>query len=329
LLESIEYGDHGMRQAFRTTLQEVFSLLDTGVSLYRRHLIVFAGLAGLFSLPAMLVTFSLLFSIGDLSDATFTDFLLVVFGLLLTSLLMIPPLTQATSVALAGQPLSIAGIIWRWPRIGRWLIAFGYGSVLTFIWGFIVLTAGGVLFSVIGCMVFFSLAVITSTTSSLTAFVLLFPLVIVAAILTYYLYLVLCGSSLIAALYAVQPVLDDSISLTQAIGLSWSLLFRRFAYNMLVFLCAALIFSVVATIVTLTVGVLLPAPFGLLLGAEHPLTRGLSAVAWVIGLAAAMPLIPIWSTLHYQQALAERNGADLALRIQQLQYLVTGHASMR
>lgn len=51
--------------------------------------------------------------------------------------------------------------------------------------------------------------------------------------------------------------------------------------------------SVASFIVTIAMALLLPAPFGLILGVDHPLTCELRAVAWVIGLAVIMSLLPI------------------------------------
>ncbi|OAN46918.1 hypothetical protein A6A03_11465 [Chloroflexus islandicus] len=300
----------------RLPLQEAINLLDEGVNLYRRYLSTFALLAALFSLPALIVTFNLLFSLGDLEETFFEDLFLILAGLLFTSLLMIPPLTRATRMAVDGQPPSLRSVLWRWPQIGRWLIASMYGGAMALVWVMIMSSVSGVLMFIAFC-VLIAVVFVTSTALSTSALIVFLPLIIIAGLIAYFLYLVLSASGLVAALYSIQPIIDDTIPIGFAFKLSWSLLFRRFSYNVLVFACAALLFSVLAVIVTLTIAVLLPAPFGLLFGAEHPLTRGLSAVAWVIGLTAAMPLLPIWSTLHYRQMLAERNGVDLARRIQQ------------
>ncbi|WP_322489883.1 hypothetical protein [Chloroflexus sp.] len=301
----------------RLPLQEAINLLDEGVNLYRRYLSTFALLAALFSMPALLVTFNLLFSLSDLEETFFEDLFLILASLLFTSLLMIPPLTRATRMAVDGQPPSLRSVLWRWPQIGRWIIASVYGGAMALAWVMIMSSVSGVLFFVAFC-VLVAVVAVTSTALSTSALIVFVPLIIIAGLIAYFLYLVLSASGLVAALYSIQPLIDDTIPIGLAFKLSWSLLFRRFYYNVLVFACAALLFSVLAVIVTLTIAVLLPAPFGLLFGAEHPLTRGLSAVAWVIGLTAAMPLLPIWSTLHYRQMLAERNGVDLARRIQQV-----------
>ncbi len=300
----------------RLPLQEAINLLDEGVNLYRRYLSTFALLAALFSLPALIVTFNLLFSLGDLEETFFEDLFLILAGLLFTSLLMIPPLTRATRMAVDGQPPSLRSVLWRWPQIGRWIIASVYGGAMALVWVMIMSSISGVLMFIAFC-VLIAVVFVTSTALSTSALIVFLPLIIIAGLIAYFLYLVLSASGLVAALFSIQPIIDDTIPIGLAFKLSWSLLFRRFSYNVLVFACAALLFSVLAVIVTLTIAVLLPAPFGLLFGAEHPLTRGLSAVAWVIGLTAAMPLLPIWSTLHYRQMLAERNGVDLARRIQQ------------
>ncbi len=61
-----------------------------------------------------------------------------------------------------------------------------------------------------------------------------------------------CGSCLDMALFSIELVLDTTIPSGQMLNLSEQLLF--FIYNMVVFLDTALGFSVVAVVVTLTVG---------------------------------------------------------------------------
>lgn len=305
--------------SFRRSWQQVSALLDEGVSLYRRYVGGFAVLAGMFSLPALLVTFNAIFRIERFENASFTDLSLIVFGLFLSSLFIIPPLTRATRVVIDGEPFTVGRVVWRWPKIGRSLIALVYGGVLAVLWGLVISSISGTLFFCIGG--FFVVGFLLSSTIT-EAFLVFLPIIIVLVLVIYGVYLVFNSTAIVAALYGVQPLLDDTIPLSKALQLSWSLLFHRFFYNMLVFCCAAAVFGMVATIVTLTIGLLLPAPFGILLGVEHPLFRGLSAVAWVIGLNTALPLLPIWSTLHYRQMLAERTGLRFAVRLQQLQQAV-------
>ncbi|ABY36591.1 MAG TPA: hypothetical protein DEF43_06930 [Chloroflexus aurantiacus] len=308
-----------MRSTLRSTLDEVMILLDAGVALYRRHLARFLVLAGLFSLPAMVATFNLLLAIDDIAEAGIEEISLLGLSLFLTSLLMIPPLTRATRIALEDEVPSLRSVLWRWPRLDRWLLATAYGGCLIPVWLMLFSTVSGILFGmccgVIGLAAY--VVVFASVMANTALGFLLLPVLIVATLIAYLLYIVFMGAGLMAALYNVQPLIDDTIPLAEAFRLSWSLLFARIGYNLLVFVCAALIFSVASLIVTIAMAVLLPAPFGLILGANHPLTRGLSAVAWVIGLAVAMPLLPIWSTLHYRWRLNRYKGRDLARQIQQ------------
>ncbi|MGC8950894.1 hypothetical protein [Chloroflexus sp.] len=306
--------------SFRSSWQQVSALLDDGVSLYRRYVGGFAVLAGMFSLPALLVTFNAIFHIERFEDASFTDLVLIVFGLFLSSHFIIPPLTRATRLEIDGETFTVGRVVWRWPKIGRSLIALVYGGVLAIFWGIVISFISSILFSCVG--VFFIVGFLLSSAVT-EAFLIFFPIVIVLLLVAYGGYLMFNSTAIVAALYGVQPLLDDTIPLRKALQLSWSLLFHRFSYNTLVFCCAAAVFGMVAMIVTLTIGLLLPAPFGIQLGVEHPLFRGLSAVAWVIGLNTALPLLPIWSTLHYRQMLAERTGVRFAVRLQQLRQAVT------
>ncbi|WP_031458526.1 hypothetical protein [Chloroflexus sp. MS-G] len=313
---------------FRAMLDEVIILLDAGVMIYRRHVSSFLALAGIFSLPAMTITFQLLFTIEDLFEASVEDILLLTSSLLLVPLLMTPPLIRAMQLVLAGHPPSLRNVIWQRPQIGRGLLAVGYSGLLAMMWMTIFFVIFGFFFGISCGVIFFVLYIIlfvSVMTNSLFG-ALFLPLLLFLFLVTYLLYFVFVGAGLLAALYGAQPLLDRTLSLRKAFRVSWSLLFTRFGYNLLVFICAALIFSAIALIVTVAIGVLLPVPFGLLLGTEHPLTRGLSAIAWVIGLAVAMPLVPIWSTLHYQQALIRYTGRDLAHRVAVQQQKLVGQS---
>jgi hypothetical protein len=99
------------------------------------------------------------------------------------------------------------------------------------------------------------------------------------------------------------------------VGRSFDLLFFRFGQNLLAFLCASLVFGAAALAITLAIGVLLPLPALFLLGAESLVARAITAAAWVAGLAAALPLLPIWMALLYRRQAAAREGADLAARL--------------
>ncbi|MBO9337700.1 MAG: hypothetical protein J7464_03155 [Chloroflexus sp.] len=317
-----------MLSNFRATLDEVMILLDAGVMIYRRYLSSFLALAGIFSLPAMIVTFQILLTIENLIEASAEDVLLLVSSLLLVPLLIMPPVVRGMQLVLAGQTPSLRNVIWQRPQVGRGLLAIGYAGLLAIISMMIFFVVFGFFFGIsCGLILFIMYIVVFVSILSHSSFGMLFlPILLFMFLAIYFLYFVFISAGLLAALYGVQPLLDDKLSLSRAFRLSWRLLFSRLGYNLLVFICAALIFSAIALIVTVAIGVLLPVPFGLLLGTEHPLTRGLSAIAWVIGLAVAMPLVPIWSTLHYQQALIRYTGRDIAHRIVVQQQKLVGRS---
>ncbi len=317
-----------MLSNFRATLDEVMILLDAGVMIYRRYLSSFLALAGIFSLPAMIVTFQILLTIENLIEARAEDVLLLVSSLLLVPLLIMPPVVRGMQLVLAGQTPSLRNVIWQRPQVGRGLLAIGYAGLLAIISMMIFFVVFGFFFGIsCGVILFIMYIVVFVSILSNSSFGVLFlPILLFMFLAIYLLYFVFTSAGLLAALYGVQPLLDDKLSLSRAFRLSWGLLFYRLSYNLLVFICAALIFSTIALIVTVAVGILLPVPFGFLLGAEHPLTRGLSAIAWVIGLAIAMPLVPIWSTLHYQQALIRYTGRDIAHRVVVQQQKLVGRS---
>jgi uncharacterized RDD family membrane protein YckC len=89
----------------------------------------------------------------------------------------------------------------------------------------------------------------------------------------------------------------------------------RFGQNLLIFLCASLVFSAAVLAATLAIGVLVPLPVFFLLGTESTVAQAITAAAWVTGLSAALPLLPIWMALLYRRRRADRDGADLAAQL--------------
>ncbi len=308
----------------RRALLQAVALLDEGVRLYRRHFNLFTALAFIFSLPVLLLIFNLLFQANDADPLAEVDAVaLAILSLAIAPLLIIPPLARTTRLVLDGQQPSLRQVIFRWPNIGRGIVILIYSGLLVFGWSMLVATSGLVTIG-FGCTMLGFLLIFTIAGGPISE--VLAPAIVLGIGSVYLFSLVICGAGLLAALYCVQPLLDERVSLSRAFAFSFELIIDRFGYNVLVFVCAAMLFSVIALVVTVTVGVALPVPFGFFLGPEHPLVRGLGGVAWVFGLALSMPLIPIWSTLHYRQVLDARSGVDLRRRLQALQASVTAGA---
>ncbi|MGQ9526318.1 hypothetical protein [Chloroflexus sp.] len=130
----------------RSTFDEVVTLLDAGVALYRRHLARFLVLASLFSLPTIVATFNLVLAIDDFAETSIEEISLLGLSLFLTSLLMIPPLKRATLIALEDEVPLLRSVLWHWPRLNRRLIATAYGGCLILVWLMLFSTASVILF---------------------------------------------------------------------------------------------------------------------------------------------------------------------------------------
>ena len=118
-----------------------------------------------------------------------------------------------------------------------------------------------------------------------------------------------------SVVYALQPLVHEGGRLGAGIRRSIDLLQYRFGHNLLAFICASLVFSAAALAATIAIGALIPLPALFLLGAESNVARAITAAAWVTGLSAAVPLLPIWMALLYRRRAAAREGDELAARI--------------
>lgn len=134
-------------------------------------------------------------------------------------------------------------------------------------------------------------------------------------VLYYGLSLVLGGATFSTLVYGLQPFVQDSLSFGNAIQRSIDMLLYRAGYNLLAFLCASTIFGATAIAVTVAVGVLVPLPLVLALGSESLIAQGVSASAWLLGVALVLPPLPIWMALLYQHNARRWQGADLSERI--------------
>ncbi|MCX7791358.1 MAG: hypothetical protein N2378_12015, partial [Chloroflexaceae bacterium] len=128
--------------------------------------------------------------------------------------------------------------------------------------------------------------------------------VIVGVVLIYAATLVLNGAAYSSTIFALQPFAHERMPMGQAIRHSLDLTFYRFGENILVFLCASLVFGAIALAATLAIGVLAPLPVLFLLGAESLAARAITAAVWVGALNVALPVLPIWMALLYRRRLA-------------------------
>jgi len=148
--------------------------------------------------------------------------------------------------------------------------------------------------------------------------VVLAVLLIVSSMLlagVYLLGFIIGGIGYSSLLYALQPWLIERLRFGEAMERSVDLIRFRLRRNLLAWGLSALLVFAVGIPVSLAVGVLIPLPALLLLGAESSLAQALAGTAWLLGLALVMPPWLISMTLLYRRNLAARSGADLARRV--------------
>lgn len=303
----------------RTTLQPILDLLDEGLRLYRREFARFALITAIGAIPMGLLgalVMMIPWMLGSFMGV------LLFYGLLFLTfpfaVYLMSAMSRATLEVRQGKPIILREVL----RIGPFrLIGMGcYGgfylaALNTIIsifsvfcmcptYAFLGLAAAGV-----GGM-FGGSGAIGSALSSL-----IFTFLSFLFILLYGLSLVLSGATFGSLLFSLQPFMHGNVRMIEALRQSIDITFYRFGSNLLIYLCASLIFGTLALCVTLAVGVLIPMPLLFLFGAESVFAQTLSAVVVIFALTLALPPLPIWMALLFQRRVAEREGLDLAERI--------------
>lgn len=305
-----------MLRSFEPTL----ALLDEGARLYRRGFARFLLLAMVAAMPIGLVAVGFVLAADWLaSGAGAVLILAVVVGGLPLSLYVMGAISKAAGMAAAGQPIDLRRSL----RIGPLRLAgMGcYGTAFTLVASMAVSMLSTACFCgaylLIGAgMIGFAASGAAGGAVGEAAATMAVVASAVAILAVYAASLVVNGAVYGSAVYAVQPfVQDEGLGVGAAMRRSLDLVTYRPGENLLAFLCASLVFGAAALAATLAIGVLAPLPALFLLGAESPVARAVAAAAWVIGVAAASPLLPIWMALLYRQRRAQREGEGLAAQI--------------
>ncbi len=298
-----------------TNFAAALRLVDSGLLLYRRGFISFLLPTAILIVPLAIATGAAIIN---------ENFLLLLLLLLLwlpLPFMFLQSLSQITLNLQQGTPFNVWRTLWVNPvrLIGMLIYSLGFqivaqtaSSTISFIcfcpamFGFLSLigvgsvgASGGVVGEVV--------AVISVVVG------------IVMLLATYLITTVVSGATLTSMVYAMQPLMQGEYTFGQAIQESIALLGYRLGYNILVWIITATLFGVLALVVSLAVGTLLPLPLLFALGSESPLAQGISAFAWVCGLILALPPLPIWMTLLYQEHQQARDGSDLREQVAQWQ----------
>jgi hypothetical protein len=303
----------------RQTFDPILDMLDEGLRLYRRAFTPLLILAAGAALPIGLVLVALVLAADWLSSGVGALLLsAVLFAGLPLSLYVMGALSRAALMAADGEPVRLRRALAIRPL--RVLGMGCYGTIFSF--------AASIAVSAVStacmCIAYaFAIAVVGVAVSvgslgggpGSTAAGFFIAMAAIAFLAIYAAGLVLNGAIYGSVVYVLQPLCHEQVRIGEAIGRSLDLLTFRLGQNLLFFLLASLVFGAAALAATLAIGVLAPLPALFLLGAESAAARAITAAAWVCGVSAAVPLLPIWMALLYRRRVAARDGTDLANRV--------------
>jgi len=297
-------------------LHATLDLLDEGFALYRRSFtgFVLVGLAWL--TPIAIATGLLVANAERLSPGWFIVIILAGLILMLPLLIyLIGGLSRAANAAIEGRPIDLRETLAIHPAV------IGRAGCFSVVYGILMQLVSSVLSILCICPIYV-VGVITSVALPVapgeSSDVVLAVLLIVSSMLlagVYLLGFIIGGIGYSSLLYALQPWLIERLRFGEAMERSVDLIRFRLRRNLLVWGLSALLVFAVGIPVSLAVGVLIPLPALLLLGAESSLAQAIAGTAWLLGLALVMPPWLISMTLLYRRNLAARSGADLARRV--------------
>jgi hypothetical protein len=304
-----------MRQSFAPILD----LLDEGLRLYRgnftRMLLLSMGAA--LPLGAIAAGFFLAFDWMG-SSAGLTLLLAVVVISLPLTLYIMGALSRAATMAAAGGAVSLRRALAIRPLRVASMGCFGTVFLLA------ASTAVSMVSTVCFCVAYavigvgmFAFAAAFSSAGAMgeAAAVMAVAVSVVVILLIYAATLVVNGAVYGSAVYAMQPFVQEELPMGASVRRSLDLVGYRLGHNLLTFLSASLVFGAAALAATLAIGVLAPLPALFLLGPESAVARAITAACWVLGVAAAAPLLPIWMSLLYRRRRAARDGDELEAQI--------------
>ncbi len=303
----------------RTTLQPILDLLDEGLRLYRREFARFAMITALGAIPMVLLGVAVVMIPWMLSSLAG---ILLFYGLLFLSfpfiVYLMSAMSRATLAGSRGEPIILREVLWVHPfrLIGMGCYGGFYLAVLNTVISMFSVVCICPAYAFIGVAVA-GLGGLLETSGPLGSALgsLLFTVLTFIFILLYGFSLVMSGATFSSLIFSLQPFMHGNLRLMEAIRQSMDITFYRFGSNLLIYLCASLIFGTLALCVTLAIGVLIPMPLLFLFGSESVLAQVLSLAVVLFALTLALPPLPIWMALLFQRRMAEREGLDLAERI--------------
>lgn len=300
-------------------LQPVLDLLDEGLRIYRRGFLSFVLIAAIWFVP-------LAIALG-LAGAAFA-WLSVDLGVLLfmaVFLISLPlafylmgAMSRATLMIHQDQTVHLRTALQIPPRR---VAAMGcFGVIFTLVGSTVTSLVGCICFAPIFTIMGIGLGTLFASAPSANG-----PLGMVVVMLygtlflVAYAILIMVSSSVYSAMiYAIQPFAQEQLGFGAAVERSITLLRYRLRNNLLAFAASSLLFYAVAFSAYTAVSVLLPLPLRYLFGVNSTLVGLLTAAIVILGMVVALPPLPIWMALLYEQNVAAYEGTDLAERISAL-----------
>ncbi len=300
------------------TLEATLAIIDEGLRIYRRGFTGFIILATVLLIP-FAISIGLLIAILQANPVALTILLL---GILLLGLplamYLFGGMSRAALAVQQGRRIRIREAL-EIPLLRATGMGC-YGLVFFIVANALIATLGAMCF----CPLYFGLVFMfggafswMETDSGFGAglAILLVLLLVLIFILIYAVSLIVSGAAYSGTVYSLQAFIQSGLRFGASMQRSIDLTFFRFPRNLLAFLLASALFSALSITATMAIGVLLPLPLIWTLGETSPITQGVSASAWILGLIVVLPPMPIWMTLLYQRNQNARYGDDLAAQI--------------
>lgn len=295
-------------------LSMVLALLDDGISLYRRNFVPFLLIAAIWCIPIAIATGLIVVAASWASEAVA---MLLIFAALIAaiplSIYLLSGLSRAAMAAIDQRPIQLRESFAIHPlrACGIACFLFVHGLITSFV-------AGG--FNVICFCMLYALSIpllggILAVDSSPATGLLILIAFFMSFVAAYAAILTASSAATTSMIYGLQPWVQTRLAFGEAFQHSFDLLGFHFRRNLMVWSATGVLTAAVGTIVTTTIGSLVPLLLAFVVQAESELVQAVSASSWMIGLIVVLPPLPIWMALYYRRSLMEREGIDLAARV--------------
>lgn len=302
------------------TLQPLLEIIDEGLRLYRRYFLTFLAISAVWFVP-IAISIGLSFAFWDYIDEWLA---VIVIGAWIVlagplAIYLVSGISRATQAAAEGRTVSLHNALVVRPLrlFAMCLFALGFYVIANMVSSVITMCVICPLYSVgIGMVGGIGSIAGDGISSALQAVI--GVIVIILSVLLYGFALVLSGATYASVVYGLQSFAQEELPLGVCLQRSIDSLSYRLGRNLLGFMLTSMIWGAVTVAITIAVGTLLPLPLLWVLGSESATAQSISAVAWLLGLVVVLPLLPIWMALLYRRNIAQREGYDLAERINAL-----------